>query len=124
MNTRRVSWLLLAALPGCGSNGIAPDIGAIRTSVTPESQAELEQVLTSATGNTVTIAEDALTDGSFLTLERRRNQAIDRPPEPGRDLGMPLHFQLVIDGRQCFLVDQGSGLRWLLSSTTCEAESQ
>lgn len=123
MITRYLRWLILAVLPGCGSNGIAPDTGAVRTSITQESQAELEQVLTSATGNSVTIAEDALTDSSFLTLERNRSQSIDRPIEPGRDLGMPFRFQLVIDGRQCFLVDQSSGLRWLLSSTTCEVES-
>ena len=119
----RLYWLLTAGLVGCSSNGVAPDVGAVRTSVTPESKAELEQVLASATGSaSILLADDALTDTSVLTLERQRSRSIDRPPEPGRDLGMPWRFQLVIDGRQCFLVDQASGLRWMLNTTTCEPE--
>ena len=43
--------------------------------------------------------------------------------EPGRDYGQPERFQLVIDGRQCFLVHGNTGLRWLLNETTCTPES-
>ena len=123
MSTFRTHWLLLLGLTGCTSNGVAPDVGAVRTSITPESKAELEQVLASATGNvSVALADDALASTSVLTLERQRSRSIDQPMEPGRDLGMPWRFQLVIDGRQCFLVDQASGLRWMLNATTCEPE--
>ena len=123
MKVRRICWLSAVALAGCSSNGIAPDVGAVRTSITPESKAELEEVLASATGSaSITLADDVLAGTSVLVLERQRSRSIDQPMEPGRDLGVPWRFQLVIDGRQCFLVDQSSGLRWMLNATTCEPE--
>ncbi len=123
VNAARLHWLPALALVGCSGNGIAPDVGAVRTSITPESKTELEEVLASATGNaSVTLADDALASTSVLVLERQRSRSIDQPMEPGRDLGMPWRFQLVIDGRRCFLVDQASGLRWMLNTTTCEPE--
>ena len=43
MSLRRFSSLSVVALAGCSSNGIAPDVGAVRTSITPESKAELDE---------------------------------------------------------------------------------
>jgi hypothetical protein len=113
----------LCAGAGCSSPEVQPDTPAVRTSLTEASTTELMQVISAANGGVqVTIAEDALTTSSVLVIERGLRRSIDRPPELGRDYGRPQRFQLVLDGRQCFLVQQSTGLRWLLRETTCEPE--
>ena len=110
-------------LAGCSAPPPQPDVPALRTSDSQASHRELEQVVSSAlNGVDVTLADDVLMQDSFLTLERRRQQRIGSPPEPGRDYGRPHRFQLVLDGGRCFLVHDETGLRWMLRETTCEAE--
>ena len=100
-----------------------PDTPAVRTSLTAASKTELEQVVSAANGGVaVTLADDALTSSSVLIIERGMRRRIDAPPELGRDYGRPQRFQLVIDGGQCFLVQEDTELRWLLADTRCEPE--
>lgn len=123
---RRISGTLaIAACAGaCSAPGIQqPDTPAVRTSLTAASKTEIEQVISAASGGVaVTIAENALTTSSMLVIERGLDRRIDRPPELGRDYGRPQRFQLVIDGGQCFLVQEDTELRWLLADTRCEPE--
>lgn len=120
-NTRPLLLTLVAA--GCSTPSLQPDVAALRTSQDEASKTELEQVLSTAmNGVDVTIADDALTTSSRLILERGSRRQIDRPPEPGRSYDRPDHFQLVLDGRRCFLVHEETGLRYLLRDTDCEAE--
>ena len=99
------------------------DTPALRTNDDEASRVEIEQIVSSALGGVkVTIADDALMRASYLTIERGMRRSIEQPPELGRDLGRPEHFQLVLDGGQCFLVHQSTGLRYLLNATRCSAE--
>lgn len=114
----------LLACTGCSSTtGLQADTPALRTSGTDASRTEIEQVISSALGGVaVTVADDALTQDSVLIIERGLRRRVDAPPELGRDYGRPQRFQLVIDGRQCFLVHEETRLRWLLAETRCAAE--
>ena len=117
--------LAIAACTGaCSAPGVQQtDTPAVRTSLTSASKTEIEQVISAANGGVaVTIAEDALATTSVLIIERGLDRRIDRPPELGRDYGRPQRFQLVIDGGQCFLVEEDTELRWLLADTRCEPE--
>lgn len=110
-------------LAGCSAPPPQPDVAALRTSDTEASRIELEQVVSSALdGVDVTLADDVLMQASYLTLERRRQERLGSPPEPGRDYGRPQRFQLVLDGGRCFLVHDATGLRWMLRETTCDPE--
>ena len=110
-------------LAACSASNVQPDVPALRTSTSSESRAEIEQTISTAmNGVPVTIADDALTEESTLLIERSRSRSIERPPEPGRSMERPQHFQLIVDARQCFLVHEETGLRWMLPATECIPE--
>jgi hypothetical protein len=111
------------ALAGCGSNGLQPDVPAVRTSLTEASTLEIEQIVATAAGGSRTaISGDALSDSSLLVVERAPRQRVDVPSADGRNYGRPDRFRLVLDGPQCFLVHEETGLRYLLKDTVCIAE--
>jgi len=110
-------------LTACSTAPIQNDIPALLSNASAETRLELEQAMSAALdGVEITIAIDAFTQFSVLTIERGMHRSIGRSPEMGRDLGQPEHFQLMIDGPQCVLVHQRTELRWLLNRTTCEPE--
>ncbi len=120
---RIITLVATAFAAACSSPPVQPDTPALRVNPDADSRTEIEQVVSSALdGVAVTIADDALTRESTLTIERGLRRRVDAPPELGRDLGRPQHFQLVLDARQCFIVHRETGLRWLLTSTECVAE--
>jgi len=123
MRSRALILLALALTAGCSSPPAQPDVPAVLTNAGPATRAELERVVSTAlNGAPVTLAEDALSTESILIIERAAIRSIDRPPELGRDLGRPERFRLVIDGPQCVLVHERTGLRWLLAEAECRAE--
>ena len=113
----------VSSLLACTANELNTDVGALRVNADTRSKTEIENVLSSALdGVPVNIADDALTRESTLIIERGMRRSIDRPAELGRELGRPNHFQLVLDGGQCFLIHRETGLRWMLATTECVAE--
>jgi hypothetical protein len=89
---------------------------------TAESRAELERVISSALGGApVTLADDALTSTSELTIERARPRDSQGRLINGRELGRPEHFRLLKVGTDCVLVHEASGQRFTLAHTTCVA---
>ncbi len=115
--------LFLALLVACSTSAIQADVPALMTNPSEDTRLEIEQSVSAALdGAKITIASDALTHSSVLTIEQGMSRSIDRAPELGRNLGRPEHFQLVIDGPQCVLVHQRTGLHWILKKTECIAE--
>lgn len=122
MSARCVSLSAVLLLGACASPPAQPDVPALLTNAGPATRAELERVVSTALdGAPVTIADDALSAESVLIIERQASRSIDRPPEPGRDLGRPERFELVVDGSKCFLVHERTGMRWLLAEAECRA---
>lgn len=112
-----------AFLASCASPETSLDVPALRINVDDRSTRELQGVVSSALdGVAVRIADDALTLESTLIIERGLRRSVDRSPELGRDLGRPNHFRLILDTRQCFLVHEETGLRWMLTDTECTPE--
>jgi hypothetical protein len=88
---------------------------------TAASRAALRAAVSQALGGAdVTLADDALTDSSRLTIEHvvRRDAAGNRIV--GRDLTTPVVFELVKHDQQCVLVRAADGAHWVLAATTCE----
>jgi len=116
---RYTSALLLVGLilftPACKVGATRADVPAYITNATEESRAELLRVVREALNNSdVTIADNALTDGSLLIIEPKHLT--------GRDFRRPEHFRLMLGGSHCVLVHQETEARAKLTQTECRAE--
>ena len=117
----RAGWLVAATVApaACGTLQ-AQEQPAVIAAPTAESRAELTSVVSAAfNGQPVTLADDALTRESVLTIERRT------PPGPqgriatGRTLEAPERLNLVLRGGRCFLVREADGREWELTQARC-----
>jgi hypothetical protein len=79
-------------------------------------------VSTALNGADVTLADDALTNSSLLTIEPKVYRDAQGERVMGRETRSPIHFRLIKYGAQCLLVQQDSGAKWPLADTTCEEE--
>jgi hypothetical protein len=70
-------------------------------------------------GQPVTLADDALTRESVLTIERRTPPGEQGRAATGRTLDVPTRLNLVLRGSRCFLVSAADGREWELNETRC-----
>lgn len=115
--------LLLSLSTGCGNEPLPEGVPALIVNPDAASRKELREVVqTALNGASVTLAPDALTAASVLSIEHTAPRGIDAPPATGRLLGRPERFRLLLDGPQCVLVHDSTGMRWLLLDTDCVPE--
>jgi hypothetical protein len=94
---------------------------AVVADPTERSRAELERIVVSAmNGQRVTLAEDALTRDSTLTVERRTPAGAEGRAATGRTLEMPVRFDLLLRGSSCVL-RAADGREWQLREARCVA---
>ena len=113
---------VLCSLAACRTSPPSPppDAPAIIVKPTPESRAALvEAVSTALNGAPVTLADDALTSGSTLVIQRTPRRDPSGLPIDGRDVGFPERFRLVRSAGQCVLVHEATGRRFALPATDC-----
>ena len=90
---------------------------------TDASRAALQKAVSAALhGADVTLADDALTRSSLLTIEPKAIRDTQGNRVMGRDVGTPIEFRLIKHGVRCLLVLQSSGMKWPLPDTTCKDE--
>jgi len=110
----------LLSLAACGTLRSDPDRPAVIVTPTAESRAALTQAVSAAlNGAPVTLADDALTRESVLTIERTQRRDANGLLLNGRELGTPERFLLVKSGDQCVLVHERTGKRITLTATAC-----
>jgi len=98
---------------------------AVIAAHTDASRAELLRVVTAAVGGQgITLAGDALTGESVLTLERRTPPGPQGRAATGRTLEEPEQFRLVLRGTRCLLVHPADGREWELSEAMCVPAGQ
>jgi hypothetical protein len=103
----------------CGTLS-AQEQPAVIAAPTAQSRAELERVVSAAfNGQPVTLADDALTHESVLTIEQRTPPGEQGRAATGRTLGAPARLNLVLRGTRCFLVRAADGREWELGETRC-----
>lgn len=120
--TARVSLLAVALLsPGCRAvRPEPPEVPAVIVAPTDASRAALTAAVRAALdGAPVTLADDALTRSSTLTVERAPLRDPAGLPVGGRELGSPERFHLVKRGSACVLVHERTGRERSLEATTC-----
>ncbi len=110
----------LPSLAACAAARPRPDVPAVIVDPTPESRAALARAVGEAFhGAPVTLAPDALTRSSTLTVERAPLRDPSGTPAQGRELAPPERFRLVRSGDACVLVQVRTGKRLSLGATTC-----
>jgi hypothetical protein len=110
------------SLSACASMA-QQDVPAVIVTPTPESHAELVQVVSSALNSAdVRIAPDALTREDLLAIDHTPARDASGQRLSGRDYGRPEHFRLVKDGSQCVLIHTGTGVRHELKKVDCAAK--
>jgi hypothetical protein len=116
----RACWLAVAIAPaGCGTLS-AQEQPAVIAAPTAASRAELARVVSAAfNGQPVTLADDALTRESVLTIERRTPPGEQGRAATGRTLEAPSRLNLVLRGTRCFLVRAADGREWELNEARC-----
>jgi len=117
----RACWLAAATVaPIACSTLSAQEQPAVIAAPTAQSRAELQRVVLAAfNGQPVTLADDALTRESVLTIERRTPPGEQGRAATGRSLDTPARLNLVLRGTRCFLVRAADGREWELSETRC-----
>jgi len=86
------------------------------------SRAALQEAVNTMFGTNVTLADNALTDSSLLTIERSPKPTMENPNPLGRNMELPFQLRLVINGSDCVLIDQRDRSRHVLPHTSCQAE--
>ena len=118
-----VRGILLATavlLPGACGTLSAQERPAVIAAPTAQSRAELVRVVSSAmNGQALTLADDALTRESVLTIERRTPPGPQGRAATGRTVDAPEQFRLLLRGTRCMLVHAASGREWELAEARC-----
>ncbi|WP_444889488.1 hypothetical protein [Microbulbifer sp. DLAB2-AA] len=102
---------------GCASQSNIQSVQpALLKKVSPEVTAEIQVLVSEALGGVkVTLGSEVFVDKSILVVERnRQHMALI-----GRDMAKPIKFQLLTDGRKCWLARLSSDEMWELS-VPCE----
>jgi hypothetical protein len=116
----RAWWLAAATIApaACGTLA-AQEQPAVIAAPTTQSRAELARVVSAAfNGQPVTLADDALTRESVLTIERRTPPGEQGRAATGRTLEAPARLNLVLRGAKCYL-RAADGREWELNETQC-----
>jgi hypothetical protein len=103
----------------CGTLS-AQERPAVIAAPTAQSRAELVRVVSAAmNGQALTLADDALTRESVLTIERRTPPGPQGRAATGRTVDAPEQFRLLLRGTRCMLVHAASGREWELAEARC-----
>jgi hypothetical protein len=107
----------------CSGQAADKEVPARLIAPSAAARAELAAAVSTALGSApVTLAPDALTDSSRLTVEQQ--PVLGNPAATGRLLGTAERFRLMTDGTQCTLVHETGSGRYVLAASTCAAERQ
>jgi hypothetical protein len=124
MNFRLAGLLIASALNIAGCQTVGPEHEVPARIINPDdaSRAALQETVNKIMGSNVTIANNALTTSSYLTIENRPQPTMENPVPMGRDYQRPVTLRLVMDDTECVLIDERNGARYLLRNTRCIAD--
>ncbi len=122
VKTKAIIAGLLFAAVGCQTLATDGDVAARIMNPTDDSRKALQSAVNAALDANVTLANDALTDSSVLTIERKPPSSMENLPAQGRNMDMPMQFRLVLNDSDCVLVYTADDSRRKLADTSCIAE--
>jgi hypothetical protein len=118
---KRVALVLIAgaAVGGCALSNESSATDALIVNPTDASRAELASTVNAALGKQVTLADDALTRTSTMTIERTPIRDASGRRIEVREREGPELFRLIKRGTQCVLIQERTGREFVLRSATC-----
>lgn len=118
----RVAAVLVMASMVAACNSVPTSTDEPAQIVNPDdaSRASLLAAVESAAGGRVTLADDALTSSSVLTIEQRAPATLSNPAPYGRVLERSMRFRLVVNAGSCVLIDEREQVRYPLRDVRCE----
>ena len=121
MFIKQTTLICITALSiACKSNTKQDYVDAIIINPTSESRTELIQFISSALNRKkVILADDALTEDSFLIIDHKLLNQKQHNAALGRINDIPVKFKLVTDGKNCILRKENGNLRQILKNTDC-----
>jgi hypothetical protein len=118
---RTFATALVLATSACATSTQATDVPAKVVAPTTESRTELRQaVMKALDGMPVTLADDALTRESTLSIERQRALSSSGQRIDAREETRPELFRLVKNGSDCVLIHERTQSRTTFKVTRCE----
>ena len=113
---------MLFATVGCQTLATDGDVAARITNPTDDSRIALQNAVNAALDTNVTLASNAFTDSSVLTIERNPPSSMENLPAQGRNMDIPMQFRLVLNDSDCVLVYTADDSRRKLTDSSCIAE--
>jgi hypothetical protein len=111
---------LAASVPLAACGSLQGERPAVIAAPSASVHAELVHVVALAfDGAPVTLADDAFTRDSVLSVERRTPAGPQGQAATGRTLDAPVRLRLVLDGARCELVREVDGRRFPLRDVRC-----
>jgi hypothetical protein len=115
--------LLITLLVGCKNGTLQEEVPARLAEPSASARAELEAIVASAVGaHQLTLADHPFADSNVLIVETTPRRDPQGNRLPGRDLGRPERFQLLVSGEDCILLEERTGERWVLRKARCLPE--
>jgi len=88
-----------------------------------EIQQQLMQIVsTELSSDEIKISSDALTDSSWLIIEKKAIKTISNPALMGRDYQKPTSFQLLKEEQKCYLFLSSISKYWEIKGAKCKLE--
>jgi hypothetical protein len=116
-----LTFALTFTMCACATSTQATDVPAKIVAPTTQSRAELRQaVMTALDGTPVTLADDALTRESTLSIERQPARDSNGQRIDAREVNRPELFRLVKHGSECVLIHERTQSRTALKTARCE----
>jgi hypothetical protein len=114
---------IAAACIACRAGRNLQNVPAIIANPSPQTEAELRRVISSALyGAPFTMPDNPLTQSSVLTVEAVLPDDPNAANSPGSTERRTIEFRLLINGPNCILVNRQDLRRWRLTQTLCVTE--
>lgn len=111
----------LALLLGCKTTGDQMSYAAVITQPSADSLVQITKAVSTALdGQSVKIAEDALSTTNQLIIVTNTQSRIGNDPINGRIQERPQHFYLMQRGSECYLLHDETAKEYVLQDVTCQ----
>ena len=114
----------MALAAACQGGAASPAVQALVVEASDAGRAELRQVVSSALGQPVLLAADALTQSSELFIERTPRSGPHGVRIPGRDTEPAQRFRLLATGGKCVLLHLDTDTHYELRRVRCRPPEQ
>ena len=114
--------VLTFALVACKTMTKQEPVKALLTNMTEATQLQIvKAVSTSMNGKSVKISESSFSTENRMSVATNMTATFEGNPINGRVTELPQHYQLMMRGKECFIVHEETKTEYALEGVTCKA---